>query len=179
MNDHPVIIGLTGTNSAGKGEALAFFVSRGYAAFSLSDIIRDELRRQGKTVTRDNMIRTGNLLRRQGGPDVLARRAMDRVAGATVIDSIRNPREIEYFRARSRFTLLAIDAPIEIRYRRALARGRDESASGLEEFRAKEAEEHSAEETGQQLQTCMEMADHIVVNDGSLEDFHTRLEVFL
>jgi len=179
MNDTPRIIGLTGTNGSGKGEALAFFAARGYAALSLSDIIRDELNRRGEALTRDNLIRTGNRLRRVGGPDVLARRAMERVAGDTVIDSIRNPREVEYFRSRGRFTLLAIDAPIEIRFARVTARGREESAAGLEEFRAKEAEEKSTDEAGQQLQTCMAMADFLVLNDGDLEDFFTRLEGFL
>jgi dephospho-CoA kinase len=101
MNDKPRLIGLTGTNGAGKGEAAAYFVSKGYAFFSLSDVIREELERRGEEATRDNLIRTGNELRERFGPDVLARRTMDKVRGPAVIDSIRNTREVAYLRVGS------------------------------------------------------------------------------
>ena len=43
-----MIIGLSGRNGAGKGEVLAYLQSRSFYAHSLSDVIRDELRRQGR-----------------------------------------------------------------------------------------------------------------------------------
>jgi len=57
------LIGLTGTNSAGKGEAAAFFKKKGYACFSLSDLIREELEKRGQPVSRNNLIKMGNGLR--------------------------------------------------------------------------------------------------------------------
>lgn len=176
MKDKPRLIGLTGTNGAGKGEAAAYFVSKGYAFFSLSDIVREELGRRGEALTRDNLIRTGNELRERFGPDVLARRTMDKVRGPAVIDSIRNTREVAYLRRREGFVLLALDAPVEVRFQRAAARGRDESASSLEEFRRKEAEERAGGETSQQLEACMAEADRLIVNDGTIEDLHRKLE---
>jgi len=176
MKDKPRLIGLTGTNGAGKGEAASYFVSKGYAFFSLSDIIREELGRRGETVTRDNLIRTGNELRERFGADVLARRTMDKVRGPAVIDSIRNAREVAFLRRREGFVLLALDAPVEVRYRRTAARGRDESAATLEEFRAKEAEERAGSDTAQQLEACIAAADRLIVNDGTIEDLHRKLE---
>jgi hypothetical protein len=67
------LIGLTGSNGAGKGEAAAFLKDRGYSYFSLSDEIREELGCQGLEPTRDRLIRQGNELRARFGPDVLAR----------------------------------------------------------------------------------------------------------
>ena len=173
------LIGLTGTNGSGKGEAAAFFKSHGYACFSLSDIIRDELMEEGLETTRDNLIQKGNELREKFGANILARRVMDRVTGKSIIDSIRNPREVEFFRTQEHFILLAIDAPVEIRYARVQARGRNESASSLQEFIAKEKEEMTQEEKGQQLEACMRMADYRVTNEGSLEEFFKKLEKFL
>ena len=173
------IIGLTGTNGAGKGEVAAFFASAGFAAFSLSDIIRDELRSKGLEPSRDNLIREGNALRRRFGPDILARRVMERVRGRSVIDSIRNPAEVAYLRTHGGFTLLAIDAPAGVRYERVRRRGRDESAPSLEAFLAKEAEEMSLDARGQQLRTCIGLADRVIVNDGSLAQLHKKLEPFL
>jgi dephospho-CoA kinase len=179
MKERPRLIGLTGTNGAGKGEAAAFFKTKGYAYASLSDIVRDELRARGLEITRDNLIRTGNELRTQFGPDVLARRTMAKVKGPAVIDSIRNTREVDYFRAQKGFVLLAFDAPIGVRFARVAARGRDESAGTLEEFRKKEEEERAGGEAAQQLEACMAAADHLVLNTGTLDDLHRKLEKLL
>jgi len=173
------LIGLTGTNGSGKGEAGTFFKAHGYSYFSLSDIIRGELIQGRREITRDNLIQKGNKLREKHGADILARRVMDQVTGKSVIDSIRNLREIEYLRTQEGFILLAIYAPVEIRYTRVTQRGRDESASSLQEFIAKEEEEMRQREKGQQLEACMRAADYRVTNEGSLEDFFKKLEKFL
>lgn len=111
-------IGLTGTNGSGKGEVAAYFKKKGYAYFSLSDLIREELQKNGKKLTRDNLIEKGNELRDTHGPDILAQLARKKVKGKAVIDSIRNPFEVEYLRKDKEFILLAIDAPVELRYER-------------------------------------------------------------
>ena len=173
------IIGLTGTNGSGKSAAAEFFMSHGYAYLSLSDLIREELRGKNLEVTRDNLIKTGNHLRKKYGADILARRTMEQVRGKTIIDSIRNPKEVEYLQGQENFILLAVDAPPEVRYVRVMSRGRDESAQTLEEFIAKEREEMTGMEKGQQLQRCMQMADHLIANEGTLEEFHRKLEAYL
>lgn len=173
------LIGLTGTNGSGKGEAAAFFKTHGYSYFSLSDIIRDELIQEHRAITRDHLIQKGNQLREKYGADILARRVMDQVTGKAVIDSIRNLQEVQYLRKQESFILLAIDAPVEIRYTRVIQRGRNESASTLQEFIAKEEEEMTQKEKGQQLEACMRMADYRVTNESSLADFYKKLEKFL
>jgi dephospho-CoA kinase len=176
MKKRPKLIGLTGTNGAGKGEAAAFFKTKGYACVSLSDILREELRARGQDVTRDNLIRVGNELRERFGSDILARRTMAKITGRTVIDSIRNVNEVVYFRAHGDFLLLAFDAPLGVRFARVTARGRNESAASLEDFRKKEEEERAGGEAAQQLEACMAMADHLVRNEGTLEDLNRKLE---
>jgi len=178
MKTPPRLIGLTGTNGAGKGEAAAYFVAKGYAYYSLSDVIRDELRERGEPESRDALIRTGNELRERFGPDVLARRTMAKVGSGerAVIDSIRNTHEVAYLRRQEGFVLLAIDAPLAVRFARVAVRGRDESAADLEAFRKKEEEERAGGATAQQLEACMAEADRLLVNDGTIPEFHRRLE---
>ena len=156
------LIGLTGTNGAGKGVAAEFFKSRGYVHLSLSDAIRDELRREDVPETRDALIAKGNELRRTFGPGVLARRTLAGIAGPTVIDSIRNSAEVA-----------------ALRFERCARRGRDESAATLEAFIRKEEEEMGSDPAAQQLHTCMALADRLITNDGTVEDLHRRLEEFL
>jgi len=179
MNKQVRLIGLTGTNGAGKGEAASFFVKNGYAYLSLSDLIREELRKKNLEITRDNLIRMGNTMRQNATPEILARLAAKKIKGNTVIDSIRNPREVAFLKTLENFILLAIDAPAEIRFERVRKRGRNESASNLEEFLAKEKEEMGTEENLQQILACMDMADHTIFNDGTLADLQEKLEKFL
>lgn len=173
------LIGLTGTNGAGKGEVAAFFRKKGYAYFSLSDLIRDELKKKGKEVSRDNLIKMGNLLREKSGRDILARLIIKKIKGKAVIDSIRNPKEVEYLRRQKNFILLSIDAPVELRYERVKKRGRAESASNLQEFIEKEAEEMTNLKKSQQLQNCMRLADFKIKNNDTLESLYQKLEKLL
>jgi dephospho-CoA kinase len=172
----PDLVGLTGTNGAGKGEVAAHLAAMGYAYHSLSDVLRKELAARGKEASRDNLIAIGNELREAFGADVLARRTMEEVGGPAVIDSIRNPREVEFLRRRPGFILLAVDAPVELRYARTKARGRDESAASIEEFRAKEALEMTGTEIHQRIDLCMAMADRIILNDGTIEELRKKVE---
>jgi dephospho-CoA kinase len=179
MEKKAYLIGLTGTNGAGKGEVAFFFVERGFTYFSLSDVIREELQKNNQKITRNNLIRMGNFMRQQFSPEILARRVAKKIEGNAVIDSIRNPQEVEFFRSQGNFMLLAIDAPPELRFERVKIRGREESASSFQEFLAKEAEEMGTDEISQQLLACMDMADHMIINDGTLEDLRNKLEEFL
>jgi dephospho-CoA kinase len=178
MKNRTRIFGLTGTNGAGKGEAAEYFRKNGYDYFSLSDLIREELVKKGLPPTRDNMIKEGNGLRKKYGPDILARRVMKKIKGNAVVDSIRNSREAAFLKKQKGFLLLGIDAPAALRFERVKQRGRDESAATFEEFSAKEKEEMASSQTGQQLAACMKMADLIILNDGTLDDFHKKLESF-
>jgi dephospho-CoA kinase len=178
-SDHPRLIGLTGTNGAGKGEAAVFFVSRGYEYHSLSDVVRDALAAEGLEPSRDNLIRKGNALRREGGPDALARRILAKIRGRAVIDSIRNPSEIEFLRTQPGFVLLALEAPPELRFERVAKRGRNECAPDLPSFLRKEDEENGPDPGAQQLGRCMALADRVLVNDGTLDDLRRKLEEIL
>ncbi|MFB0564981.1 MAG: AAA family ATPase [Candidatus Aminicenantaceae bacterium] len=173
------LIGLTGTNGAGKGVVAAYLVKKGFSYFSLSDLIRDEVRKKGEEVSRNNLIKMGNHLREKFGADILARLVKKRIKGKAVIDSIRNPKEVEFFRRQKDFILVAVDAPVKVRYKRAKRRGREESASNYQEFIRKEQEEMTNSEKGQQLHNCMNMADVTIINDGTLEDLHQKVEALL
>jgi Dephospho-CoA kinase len=172
-------IGLTGTNGSGKGEAALFLAANGYSRCSLSDVIREELYARGEEPSRDNMIRTGNELRATGGPDVLARRISAKLEPPAVIDSIRNVAEVDCLRRLPGFILVAVDAPVELRYQRVLLRGRNESAGTLDEFRRKEDEERAGGRDEQQLGPVMAAADLTITNEGTLEEFHAKLRGLL
>src|SRR4051812_33810008 len=95
-----MIIGLTGRNASGKGEVAQYLKARGFTFYSLSDVLREELRKRKKIITRNNLIWLGNKLRDEKGPSVLADLILDKIQDDHhyVIDSFRNPEEVKAFR---------------------------------------------------------------------------------
>src|SRR5471032_2425943 len=114
-----MIIGLTGKNASGKGEVAKFLQTRGFQYHSLSDILRDELKRKHLTPTRDHLTRVGNELREKHGPAVLAERILKKLSESQnyAIDSFRNPAEVEAFQRRPDFVLWAVTAKPEARFK--------------------------------------------------------------
>ena len=167
-----LVIGITGRNCAGKDTVAKALTARGFESYSLSDVLREELRRRGVEITRPALIALGNELRAAEGPGVLARRvqAMMKTERVALV-SVRNPTEVETLRELDCFVLLGVDAPVAVRFAREAARGRESAPASLETFMALEERENSADPNAQQLDTTMALADHVLVNDGTLADF--------
>src|SRR5215472_3909944 len=113
-----MLIGLTGRNASGKGEVARYLQRKSFYYYSLSDAIRDEIRSRGEEPTRERLIIVGNELRQRYGSSILAERVLAKIEDDKhyVIDSIRNPAEVETFPTATHFNLNRIEAPSEIRY---------------------------------------------------------------
>lgn len=177
-----MIIGLTGTNGAGKTEVSQYLVSRGFAYHSLSDEIREEVKKRGREITREVLTAVGNELRNRFGAGVLAERILVQLGHDRnyVIDSVRNPTEVEVLRRRKGFVLLAVDAKQAVRFERSKLRGREGAARTLEQFIQEEQRELQSEDpASQQLVATRQMADVVVNNDGTMEELQHRLDEML
>ena len=174
-----MIIGLTGKNASGKGEVAAYLKSRGFTFYSLSDVLREELRRRRKAVTRNNLIFLGNKLRDEYGPSVLADKILKRIEDDHhyVIDSFRNPEEVKAFRRMTRdFRLVSVEASPRTRFDRMHLRNREQDATTYKEFVQQEKRElTSSEPTKQNLRATAALADVRVPNDGTIDQLHDRL----
>ncbi len=172
-------IGLTGLNAAGKGSIADLLKEMGYEYFSLSDIVREKATSLNLDHSRENLISSGNLLRKEHGPGVLAKMITEKLVknktSKAVVDSIRNPFEIEELRKLPGFYLIGIDAPVEIRFERSMKRGRIGYEKNLSDFIDIEKRENSADPAKQQLFECLKLADVIITNSGSFEDLKLNL----
>lgn len=174
-----MIIGLTGENCGGKGTVAEHLQKKGFYFFSLSDIIREELKAEGKAVTRDNMIAKGNELRAKFGPGILARKTSLKLQKDKnyVIDSIRNPAEVEELRRPGGFVLFHVTAPQEARFERMKAREREEDPKTLDAFvEIEQMEMVNAEKTKQNLKATFALADRRIVNDCGLQELYERVD---
>jgi len=173
------VLGLTGPNAAGKGEVAAYLARLGFRVHSLSDVVREEAARRGLPPEREHLIRIGTELRREGGSGVLAERILPRLDGRDVVDSIRNPAEVEVLRSRGDFRLLGVRGSEEVRFRRSLARRRAGDPQSLEAFRERERQENTSDPAAQQLTATFDLADHVLENEGALEALHGAVERLL
>lgn len=173
-----MVIGLTGPNASGKGEAAGYLKSKGFEYISLSDILREEAGHRGIEPSRENLIKLGNEMRSENGPSILASLSIKKLKdkGSYIIDSIRNPGEIETLRKIKGFRLVGIDAPVEIRFKRCLDRKRPGDPKTLSEFIEKEEKENIDRAANQQLGKCLKLADKIIINDSTLENFYKIID---
>ena len=174
-----LVLGITGPNAAGKGEVSAYLRTRGFAVHSLSDIVREEAATRGLPPEREHLIRIGTLLREQSGLGVLAERLIPRLGARDVVDSIRNPAEVEVLRRAPGFVLVGVDAPAELRFARSRRRARPGDPESFEQFSARERQENSDNPAGQQLRATFALADRLVGNDGDLDALHREVDALL
>ncbi|MBI1978288.1 MAG: AAA family ATPase [Candidatus Omnitrophica bacterium] len=173
-----MIIGLTGKNGSGKGEVARFLKERGFEYHSLSDVVREELKKCKKPITRDHLIARGNELRKKFGSGVLAKRILDEleVDKHYVIDSIRHPEEAKTFKGKNGFVLLNVTAPEKVRFKRLKRRGRENDPKTFTEFKKLELREgKSAVGSDQQLNRTIQLADYTVENAGTLESLGNQI----
>jgi dCMP deaminase len=174
-----MIIGLTGENCAGKSTAAEYLMKKGFYYYSLSDVIREELKAEGKPVTRENLIEKGNALRERFGPGILGAKIGQKLQADKnyVIDSIRNPAEVDALRKLGRFFLLYVTAPDDARFERIKARGREEDPRTYDAFiRIEGLEMESADKTRQNLRGTFAMADKKIVNEGDFNELHDKID---
>lgn len=177
-----MILGLTGRNGSGKGTVAEILIKLGFTYHSLSDAIRDELRKQGGEITRERLIVMGRTLREDGGPSVLADLTLQKIKKDenAVVDSIRNPFEVKVLKKRKDFYLLQVVADQRVRFERCKARGRENEATDFAEFvRLEKLELTSQNPAGQQLIETEKLADFLVENSGTVADLEQKLKTIL
>ena len=177
-----MIIGLTGKNAAGKTAVCEYLKTRSFKYYSLSDAIREEAASRDLEITREVLIELGNELREKHGPGVLAERILGKLGFDEnyVIDSVRNPSEVDVLRTRNDFTLIALEADTRVRFERSRSRAREQAAQTLEQFVAEEERElESDNPANQQLNATSQKADLVLTNNGKLQELHRRLDEIL
>jgi dephospho-CoA kinase len=181
-----IFIGLVGPIASGKGTVASHLKNQGFKVFSLSDKVREEAIQRGLPLTRENLQDIGDELRRLYGNQILAERvAFDLIgeSGPIVIDSIRNPGEIEYLRKHFNIKVLGVDAPVESRIiwylERARLRGEDDPDMTVFIKASLRDRGVGQNANGQQVDKCLELADTTLFNSGTKKDIEKEINEFL
>lgn len=176
------VLAVVGPMAAGKGTLVEILRSKGFESSSTSDRIREEIRRQGRDINRRSLTEVGDALRQTFGESVLAERTAEYIQNSRsdyfVIDSIRNPREIDFLREKYDMKVISIDADQQIRYERFIKRKTNSELMTFEEFKNLDDKElyGSGGKHSQRVADCMKMADFKIENVGSVEELEKRVD---
>lgn len=168
------IIGLTGAFGSGCSFIADNFISKKFEfiKYSLSDILKEEyIKGNVSEYSRHELQDFGNELRKTNGPDYLAKALLEkfRIDGwdnsqNIVIDSFRNPAEVEYVRQHcANFFLVAIFADKDVRWNRVANNYKNK----YDQFNEDENKDQGANEPdyGQKVSNCFFQADLILSNN--------------
>jgi len=180
------VIAFTGLPGSGKSEAVRVAEEAGFRIVRMGDEVRAEVKRRGMPVNDKNLGGVANEMREKEGMDIWARMCMPKLGRlkegenggmgeVAIIDGIRNIEEVEAFRQSVEdFILVAIHASPKTRYERMVKRGREDDSLSIDDFKRRDARELSWG-----IGNVVAMADVVVINEGSLEEFREKVRNIL
>ncbi len=161
-----IVLGVAGMPGAGKGTVREIVQKMGYPVVVMGDEIREEAKRRNLKPTPENLGMIMLKLREEEGPAAVAKRCipkMEKTKEKVVVEGIRSLHEVDEFKKHfPNFTLIAIHASPETRFRRLFQRKRSDDPKRWETFRERDLRELSVG-----VGAAIATADHMIVNEGS------------
>ena len=179
MVDGKLVVGSTGMPGSGKSLVSQVAMERGFGVVAMGNIVREEAERLCLEPNADNIGRIMMDLRRQEGNSVIARRTIPRISSAdkskVVVDGIRSLDEVvEFKRHFQKFSLIAIHASPETRFKRLYARRRSDDAGRWQLFQERDTRELSVG-----LGNALAIAQHIIMNEESADVARVKIKQIL
>ena len=174
-----VVLGVAGMPGSGKGVFRRTVLKLGYPVVTMGDEVREEVKRRNLQPTPENLGKTMLNLRELDGPAAIAKRCVPKVEKATerlvVIDGIRSLLEVEEFKKHfPNFVLVAIHTNPKTRYKRLSRRKRSDDPTDWETFM-----ERDMRELGIGMGAVISIADHVIVNEGTLAELKDKIRQVL
>ena len=170
------LIVIAGMPGAGKEEFLNVAVERGIPFIRMGDLVREMYPHRCAEDADLNLGQFASAERDRHGYNIWAKRALERMSGDLyLIDGCRSMDEVEaYRRLTDDVNIVAIHTSPSIRYDRLVKRGRDDAPRNLEEFDARDTRE-----IGWGLAKTIVLADNLIVNEGTLDEFRVSVNTLL
>lgn len=167
------LVCLTGMPGAGKTVVAEIARSMGLKVCSMGDIVREEVLKERKSPSWEDIKRVMFELREKEGPRAIAKRVLKFLVSdnwdVAVIEGVRSLEEIEEFKTVGKVIILAIHSSPNDRYVRLKNRAREGDPKSFEEMKERDLKELSLG-----LGNVISLADYMIVNNGSLEDFKEK-----
>jgi len=175
-----IVIGITGTIGAGKGSIVEYLKEKkNFQHYSVRGFLIEEIEKRGLKVDRDSMTHVANELRAENSPSYIVDRLYDEAIKSgrnCVIESIRTPGEVVSLRSKENFSLFAVDCDPLVRYNRIKSRASETDKVDYETFLSNEKREMTTDDPNKQnLKKCIEMADFVFDNSGTIDELYVQV----
>ncbi len=176
LNTQKLVVGLGGMPGSGKSLVVETAQELGYSIVNMGDVIREETRQRGLELTPSNVGKVMLELRAKDGNYVVAKKCVPKIeeqsSKCVLVDGLRSLHEADIFKAHfSSFTLIAVHASPKVRFARLVRRGRSDDPSSWGVFN-----ERDMRELGVGLGYVIALAEKILVNDGTIEEFKVKVK---
>lgn len=182
------VIAVVGPIASGKTTVANILADKyEFSCYRLNQALYDEVDRRGLDRTERVVLQdVADDMRAKDGPAVLAKIITETIKKEDgenyVIESIRNHNEVLEIKKSfgEEVTVISVDTPIEIRYKRAVERKGQykEQELTFEEFK-RNSERDLGEgnaENEQNVKKCMELADIEISNEGTIDELDEKIE---
>jgi len=179
MSTEKLVVGLAGMPGAGKSVVVNVAVKKGYGVVVMGDVVREEAAKRRLEPTPENLGKIMLELREKEGNNVIAKRCVSKIEKAkeqkVIVDGVRSLSEVEEFKKHfPKFTLIAVHASPETRFKRLYHRGRSDDPKNFEVFHERDMRELSVG-----LGKAIAMAEHIIINEEKLETVKEKIREVL
>ncbi len=171
-----MILVVSGGIGAGESTFCDLLIKHNFQKESLSNILRELVKKEGKEIVRKNLRAKADSLRLKYGKAALAIMAWEKIKnlkGNWVIESFMAKEETDFFREKGA-KVIGVVAPDRLRYERVLKRQGRDTFSSFEEFLKIDLKKRDIG-----IDSIIEDADFIIVNDGSLEELNEMVTLFV
>ena len=178
------IIGITGTLGAGKGTIVDYLTSHhGFQHFSVRGYLIKIINQKRLEINRDSMVSVANELRANNSPSFIAEELFKEAEESgtdCIIESLRTVGEVNALKEKGNFHLFAVDADQRLRYERITERASETDKISYETFAENEEREmNSTDPNKQNLSACMDLADYVFSNNGTMEELFGKVDLAL
>jgi len=175
MSSQRLLLLITGMAGSGKTTLSSMLREKGYAVFTMGDVIRHEVRMRNQPPTPGNLGKMAEQIRKTGGDAAVARKCIPLIIGEpnnkVALDGVRSLNEVYAFQEAFNTFLVAVHAPPESRYQRLKGRGRSDDPNNRQVFR-----ERDLRELGFGMGNAMALSDYIILNDDGIENLERELD---
>mgnify|MGYP001195905281 CR=1 FL=1 len=177
-----MVLAAVGKNGTGKDYFLEYVAKKyNLPMISIGDVVRELAAKDGLELTRENLHKTSKKYMDANGqtffPEQIVKKIKESGNPIYLVSGIRPLSDVCFFKEAFGDQFVLVDVVISddmVRYNRMLARGSDRDGTSIEKLKENDVGEEKLFQTSE----TEKMADYIIKNDGSVDDFYAAIEEF-